>query len=319
MNSDDIKDSSSTSTSNSLSFDITKRLSFVRYMNTQATQVYSNQPEPISSISILLFYDCIELFLQIVCDYKNVNVKSPPISEYFSELEKKGNISLTEKENVKRLSQIRSSFKHKGQLISKSEIDWAKVIVFSFLEQNTLSIFGKNFSDLSLIDYIKYNPAKKYLKDAEVDILEENYHKVSSDLSMAFDVLINDYINEKLGEKYFVEYGAYSIFSKKINQDPYFMAFQNLTNLSQNSNPLTQFANELEKQIDAIRETLKINTLNIDYRKFIKFRKLVPPPYRTVNGKSYFSLPEKMSTKDDYLFCIDFVIESAMRIQELDL
>jgi hypothetical protein len=39
----------------------------------------------------------------------------------------------------------------------------------------------------------------------------------------------------------------------------------------------------------------------------------------TVDGKSYFSLPEKMATKNDYVYCIDVVIESAMRIQELDL
>src|SRR5690606_34847764 len=118
---------------------------------------------------ILIFCDSIELFLQIVCDYKNVNVKSPPISEYFTELENKANIFLTEKENVKRLNQIRSSFKHKGQIISKSEINWAKGVTLTFLEQNTLSIFGKNFSDLSLKDYIKYEPAKKYLQDAEMD------------------------------------------------------------------------------------------------------------------------------------------------------
>lgn len=134
-----------------------------------------------------------------------------------------------------------------------------------------MSVFGKIFSDLSLIEYVKYEPTKKHLRNAEEDIFQENYQKISNNLSMAFDVLINDYINEKLGEKYFVEYGAYSLFTRKINQDPSFMAFQSLTNLSQNTSPLTQSANELEKQIDAIRVTLKIITLNIDYKKFINF------------------------------------------------
>lgn len=305
--------------SNELNQEIIKRLAFIRFMYTQGVY-YSNRPEPISSISILLFHDSIELFLQLVCDTKNINIDSPPIMVYYDEIEKKGGIILEEKENMRKFNNVRNSFKHKGLIISKSEIDVARINVLNFFRLNTLLVFNREFDSLSLMDFVTYQPTRDRLKNAEKLMNEKNYKRAIGDISMAFDLIIKDYIMEKVGMNFFVESRYSDLFSRPVNVS---------RNLFNNNIPreifhyieqLSKHSEQLEKQIDSIRTTLKINTLNIDYKKYIKFRRIAEEPFRVGGGNhAIYTDTERIYTMEECQFCMDFVIESAMKIQELDL
>jgi hypothetical protein len=266
-----------------------------------------------------MFHDSIEFFLQLICDYKNINVKNPPLMEYFEEIEKKGGIVLEEQESIRKFNNSRSSLKHKGLLVSKSDIEVAKAAVLSFFLQNTSLVFETDFDSLSLIEFVTYLPTKEYLQKAEKKIFQESYTKAINDISMAFDLLINDYIKEKLGDKFFVEHGAYSIFQSKQDISTRLLDYRVPFEVNNNINHLNQFAKDLEMQIDALRESLKINALDIDYRKYIIFRKYVIPPFRPIGEGVYFADTKRVYTKEECQFCMDFVIESAIKVQELDL
>jgi hypothetical protein len=240
--------------------------------------------------------------------------------EYYDEIEKKCGIILEEKENMKKFNQVRSSFKHKGLIISKSEIEIARVNVLNFFKQNTLLVFKIEFDSLSLSEYVSYEPARDYLKLAESNFNEKNYNSAIQNISMAFELIVNDYVREKLGERFFVEGDPYSsLFSKKLNLSQTFYNRSIPENVFNYLNKLNEYSKDLERQIHAMKDTLKYNTLNIDYKKYIKFRRIAQKPIRSLGGgPPMFTTSERQFTKEEYQFCMDFTLESAIKIQELE-
>lgn len=84
---------------------------------------------------------------------------------------------------------------------------------------------------------------------------------------------------------------------------------------------LDGFSDSLGKTIDSIQNAVKILSLGIDYRRYVRFWVLTPH-VRNVQNKSYrvnwldYGLREQ--TEDDVKFCINFVIETALALQEFD-
>ena len=97
-------------------------------------------------------------------------MKSPPLIEYYEEIRNKAGIALDEKENMKRFNDIRRVFKHKGWIVSKSDIDTSKTNVLNIF-QNTLLVFGIDFESLSLIEFVECSVVKELLFEAHVPYL----------------------------------------------------------------------------------------------------------------------------------------------------
>ncbi|MCX5996822.1 MAG: hypothetical protein NTV42_04220, partial [Chloroflexi bacterium] len=64
----------------------------------------------------------------------------------------------------------------------------------------------------------------------------------------------------------------------------------------------------------------KILSLGIDYRRYTRFKLLTPQIDYFINGshRAYRFSKEKPTGKEDAQFCIDFVVESAIKLQEFD-
>jgi len=75
------------------------------------------------------------------------------------------------------------------------------------------------------------------------------------------------------------------------------------------------------RSIEALQEAVKFLSLGLDYRRYVKFRLLTP--YVVRFGEKYKVIGTKRSPKwiptaEDVHFCIDFIIESALTLQEFD-
>lgn len=221
---------------------------------------------------------------------------------------------------MKKFNQVRSSFKHKGLIISKSEVEMARINVLNFFRQNTLLVFKIEFDSLTLSEYVSYEPARYYLKLAESDFNKKEYKSAIQNISMAFDLIVNDYVRENLGDRFFVEGDPYSsIFSKKLNLSQNIYNRSMPENIFNYLNKLNEYSKDLEKQMHAMKDTLKYNTLNIDYKKYIKFRRIVQEPMRSSGGgPPMFASSDRQFTKEECQFCMDFTLESAIKIQELE-
>jgi hypothetical protein len=283
---------------------IIKRLAFIRYMYTAGVEE-SKCPEPLSAVSILMFHDASELFLQVVCDIKNVNTHNTDFMTYFDILAKKANLTLA-KRGMLELNRARGNLKHQGTIPSKFVIESASQNVTSFFLENTRLVFEMEFESISMSHFVHHEPARKNLEEAAKLIGESKLEESLEKTALAFRQLIDDY---EVGK------GSKSAFSvgKPLN---FFWS----SNMGIDNKKLMQFVDAVRDSLASMDEKLNILALGLNYKRYEKFDQLTPgvtkvmtegPEYRILHCQR-----RKPLTRDDCQFCLDFVVESALRIQE---
>jgi hypothetical protein len=281
---------------------ILTRLSFIKYLYTFAIE-QSYKPEPFGSISILIFHDAIESFNILALEYKADILKEinyirkkptdPNFMEYWDILQ------LTQKESINRFNKARVNFKHHGNLPSKLDIESFRASITNFFEENTQSIFNINFSDLSLIDLIESDETRINLKEAEKLLKENNTKESILKSAIAFSKMIRDSsaFDIKFGE-------SLRLFSNfRIGHD-------------NESQELRNYLNKLKKSIESIQVVLRYTLIGIDYRKYLKYLSIIPDLQWLADGSYNVYWDMKEYAREDAEYCINFVIESAVIIQQ---
>lgn len=278
---------------------IINRLSFIRYLYDFAIQ-QSYKPYPNSIVSLLLFHDSIEHFNIYALEYK-VDIKKeinfidnnpPSFLRYFDILD------LTQKNSMQRLNEARRNLKHKGNWPSKIDIESFRASVTNFFEENTRLIFDLEFSDISLIDLISNEEVRTLIKESKALLIEENGNEALIKISLAFAKLfggVNLKISEKLPSMRLSDFGIKNV---------------------RDTQKVDSFLNKLKKSIESITDAMKCNVLGIDYQRYVKFRKIAPHIAFSISGKPHIYLDRINTSLDEIKYCIDFVIESALSIQD---
>ena len=72
--------------------------------------------------------------------------------------------------------------------------------------------------------------------------------------------------------------------------------------------------------INSIQESLKILSLGMDFRRYVKFDYITPFVTQVLSGKYVFDIDPRQNppTIEDCEFCLNFVIDSALKLQEFD-
>jgi hypothetical protein len=278
------------------------RLSFIKYLyNFSVEQSYKGEPS--CSISILMFHDAVELFNQLALEYRDIKIRKDKIAflEYWDHME------LSQKECMRRLNNARVAMKHHGNLPSKLMIESFRACATNFFEDNTQIIFKINFNELSLIDIIQHEETKKNLKKAEKLLYENNIKEALIKTAISFYKLINNYRIRKLNIGSMLRtpstsrYGDGSVELQRV---------------------VPEIIKNVSKKIGSIEETLRYIILGIDYRKYVKFSSIAPGIYQTANEDYHVywtNDDEDDVTEDDARFCINFVIETAIYLQNYNL
>lgn len=280
------------------------RLSFIKYLYQDAVKK-SNQPSPQNSASILAFHDSIELFLQLSVEFLNANPKTNIKFMAYWDIINQNLIGqqLSQKASMNRLNTARRSLKHNGLLPTKSDIEAFRVNSKNFFEDNTPIVFKIDFSEISLIDLIHNDEVKKILKQSQDFSKDGRYKESLEHLAKAFLMLISDYEKDKK------DYYKQPLF--RIGED---LSFAKFWDSSRNG------------VIDSLREIqmiIKLLCLKIDCRKYLKFRVLTPIIF---SGHEifdemepfWFNVKERKFNKEQVEFCFNFIIESALKLQEFD-
>lgn len=297
----------------------TKRLSFVKYFHNLAL-TQANQPSPQNSISVLMFHDCIELFLILAAEKVEANVSDRMfILDYVNVINQKlVEEKLSQKASIKRLNDARKAFKHKGILLEESEIESLKITSRLFLDENSPLIFDINFEDISMIDLVENQNVKQILKNSQDFLNDDNLKKSLEHIAIAYLVLIKEYEISK-------EISGFSVF----NVLGWEFRFQSRFNLSEG----------MRKIVDAfenVNKALKPLFLGIDYRKYVRFISLTPDVLEhrgayPENGidltEDYYEKftivwfrdrSEQDFKKVDVQYCFDFIINASLKLQEFD-
>jgi len=273
----------------------------------------SRQPEPIAAVSILTFHDSVELFLQLAYEHLNVGTeKNVPFIKYFDVLEPKlAGAKLVQKVSMGRLNNARVSLKHHGTLPSTQSIEEFRASVTYFFEENTPSVFGLEFGAISMANLVKSAEARSSLEEAGQLIQDGKTRDAMDKIAVAFDQLISDY--EQRSRTWFGRSPFY--FGESLK-------FESAFHMGIDDRKLGTFVDKVKDSIEALRRAVKFLSLGLDYRRYVKFNRLTPRVTRFIGSDRYqisYIRGEEPPSVEECRFCYDFVVESAIRLQEFEV
>ncbi len=255
--------------------------------------------------SILTFHDSVELFLHLSSEELQAEPIKRDFLEYWDKLKGRqpDNNNLGFHSQMKKLNNLRVGLKHHGVPPPESEIVASRVNVTNFFEKYTLIIFKVDFDKISMIDSVQNTSAREYLTQATTFMEQGRYGEALYKIAIAFDKIIVNYEGSKqsgFGKSVF-HFGMRDPHSVHFNVD----------------NDIIKYVN---KSIEPLQKAVKILGLGLDLRRYVKFSLLTPEVFRTYGGVylEFAFEPPSGRTKEHCQFCYDFVIDSAIRIQEFD-
>lgn len=297
---------------------IIQRLSYIKYLYLKGEE-QSRQAEVVAGFSILAFHDATEMLLMLIYEHldcgNDKNYKT--IDDYL------GNIQgIKMKESIKALNKCRISMKHQGQFPSKADIEKHRVNTFSILQENTDALLGFDFCSVSLIDLVSFVECRNFLKTAQEKRDGGKIYESVIESRKAFDSMLSDFESSK-------NYRFNSLFN--IGRKPGF-SYKNFVRETTKASTKRNSADDIEKNyvwfedidksVKELRNAVKIISLGIDYKQFVLFNAITPNVMRMGNGDDI--IPEKeegfckrVHTSQDLCdFCINFVIDCAIKIQD---
>jgi hypothetical protein len=280
-----------------------QRLAMIRYMNTMAIE-QSSKPEPLYMIGLLLFHDAVELFVSLVSEHLNAGKTGQDLMAYWDAINQKlPSKDFAQKDSMARLNKARADWKHYGIRVSASQIIDFRANVADFFRENTPKVFGFSFEEISMAALVQSKEVQDHLLKAE------QLHS-TGDIKAALTETAIAFLN--LLERF--EWGI-------IDQNSFHLRDVSRRHSStiERAAPreLARFAAEIEKELNRLHEQIKLLSLGVDYRDYMRFQQLTPYVARMLDGSYHIPGEGYGQSSQDYLFCYHFVIECALRLQEV--
>jgi hypothetical protein len=297
-----------------------QRLAFIRYLYTQGME-QSRRAETLSSVAVLSWHDSVELFLHLSAERRDIDLKPRgklEFNEYFGQINAKiAPERLAHQSSMSRLNDTRVSLKHRGVLPSNSSIEQLRADVTRFFEDNTPLIFRIEFEAVSLADLVAYPMTRQSLRDAVLALEDERIEDAGIAIGMAFAQLMVEH--ERQAGRGFAGHPPFRFLPPFIT--PPSMRRRTIPDQDQ-----VAFEQDLVTSLESMEGALRLLSLGIDYRRYAKFRYYMPA-VRHIPGSDRFvvQIMQGMASKPNWppspqtcRSCLDFVIETALTLQEFD-
>jgi len=228
---------------------------------------------------------------------------------------------LPQKESMRRLNKSRVNLKHHGAFPSKLDIESYRVSVNNFLEEATPLVFSIDFDKISLVDFVELESAKEHLNKASEALSENQYNTTVNHCSIAFKMLLDNY--EESSRDDFLRspfsFGDNLAFLDTRFLDKFsdcFEGFDERLIAEQIEYKLKEYLDQINKSLSVVRDKVDILSFDIDYPRYAFFRSITPYVDRNHEGEYIYLSEIKDVSKQDANFCVDFVIEIAIKLQE---
>lgn len=291
---------------------IIQRLAFAKYLIQKGNQEAHNS-EPLSSVAILHYHDALELIFDLILEDIGIDSNNLSFIQQFDKvndwLKSEREVEISLRPSLEKLKNRRVNLKHKGLFPSRRDIQESEFTSKTLFEELCNNVYGIDSDDISLINLIENERVANYLSESL-----EQYpvdQKISiGNISLAFEFLLRDYESSK---------------TEEFRRSPFFfgqsMTFESSFHMRLNSrDPIAKFVDKTKESIEAIQKAIKILAFGFDYKKYIKFRLLIPEAIWYVGSE----IPDVRISEDveieqsDFQFCINYVIECALKLQEFD-
>jgi hypothetical protein len=280
-----------------------RKLAMIQYMYTLAID-HVNKPEPLNMVAILNFHDAVELFLALAAEHLNVGKEDQKFVTYWDVINPAlPNKDFGQRASMTRLNKARVGWKHYGIPIPTVEIENFRTNVADFFRENTSKVFGIAFEEISMAILVQGVEVRDRLLKAEQLNSNGEIKAALKETAIAFHDLFNRF-EWRAVEQNSVHLEGVS--SRRFSHVEWSAPRE-----------LSSFAKEIEKELNTLHEQVKLLSLGIDYRRYIRFQWLAPTVFLAMDG-IYYSVEDAYGqSHQDYLFCYHFVIECALRLQEI--
>lgn len=279
-------------------------LAYSKYLFSHGVEHLQDKTALGTNLSILHFHNAIEMLMLNLYLHFGGDSKERTFMRLYEKLNEKLeeiNKKLTMKEQIYRLNNVRVLIQHSGMPQAYDTGVELKGYTEQFLVQTLKDTIGLELSEISLVSLIDNKRVKEYLKEAEKAMRQEQKEYIFINCGKAFAVLLRSEEKEPWLDP--VEVSPDKILFEFTGEEFY-----------------NHYGSKLEKAIEVISEPLNILMLGIDFQKYKKFKCLTPIVHILASGEPavYWTgdyLNEANLTKENAQFCLDFVIETALKVQ----
>ncbi len=282
-----------------------RRLAMIQYMYTMAVD-QSHQPEPLNMVGLLLFHDAVELFVALVSEHLHTGKTGLDLMAYWEFIDQKlpTGKKFGHKDSMARLSKARGNWKHVGIAVSSTIIEEFRVNVADFFHENTPKVFSVNFEEISMAALVQDEEVRHRLLQAEQLSSSGEIKAALTEIVIAFQSLLAGLEWKALEQN--------SIHLQAVSSRRHFSQVERAA-----PRELDRFARAIDRELDVLHKQVMLLSLGIDYRRYMRFQGLAPSVYRTMDEVYHVAGEGRGQSHQDYLFCYQFVVECALRIQEL--
>lgn len=187
--------------------------------------------------------------------------------------------------------------------------------VGNFFIENTPTVFGTEFADATLVNFVKPNSARQRLMQARTSREEGNLVDAIVQATRAFYEVVEGPL-EQIGP---VRLGRASLSRVKTSR-----VRSQIDRLDHEaSRPLEAMKDALEElrdEVEGIASTVEILSLGLNPHRFARFRSMTPIAMKTEGGPYQvieIGVNLDRTSKGDVDFCMSFVIETAVTLADL--
>jgi len=184
--------------SNQLTESVVRKIVFARYLYSLATDCFRSDNAISIGTGIILLQDAVEIYLVAIAEKLDIAFHGiPKFEDYLNKIKEKRNQPLPLQEKLKQLNKHRVNAKHYGITPSIDEAKHYVHTVMDFFEDTSIEIFNKEFKAITLTDLIDEGEAKSHLRNAENNLMSNNYAECLIDCRKA--------IYEEIEKRYSIE------------------------------------------------------------------------------------------------------------------
>jgi hypothetical protein len=300
----------------------TSRLALIRLLYIQAVD-QTKLPVPLIYSAVLTFHDTVELFLGLSADHLGVSIQEHlPFTKYWEVLhpDKAGSrgVDLPTKQGMNRLNRLRNGFKHAGTLPGVPAVEQARAETTAFLEDATPLVFSIPFGDIDMADVAPQAKVRAKLKQARVENDSGARIGAMASLAEAFELVFMARTKPDWLRETPFSFGRDETYPPS-ERDYLRLGSHVDPGNRHDSHKITQEQFRVAEATRSLQIGMRVVALGIDYASYYRFRIMTPGvahhhdgERRLYHAKAYAPRPE------DFEWCYQFVIESALRVAEAD-
>lgn len=295
-------------------------LATVRYLYDLGVQ-HSRQSGLRQSAAILTFHDAVEMFLVLGLQhhdsYRGGHYNFP---DYWTELANATPpVLVTQQSTMATMSRTRANFKHHAIPPARTVIEEARVHVRDFLEENTATVFGVKFDEVRLSMLVQGSQeTRRHLEAAEHAMTAGQYDDAIGEIAYALHTLLTEY-QQRVVKRDGTRRG---LRLNRVFVSPVFGVLRGPSvagGMPYASDDLARFANDAGEAIHELQVAVRVLGLGLDFGRWARFMSLAPAIHDFGGGqlnRTEWHRENEPPTLKECEFCYEFVIDSALHLQE---